>query len=61
MKKRKKNRKRRRIKLGGSSNPVGYCMLHRISISANQMKAKKCIEKECKNLAPFKSRFDVEE
>lgn len=41
------------IKLGGSSNPVGYCHYHRMTLSTKQLKSKQCLEKNCNRLSKY--------
>ena len=41
------------INLGGSKYPVGYCKLHRKTLSVNQMTKKKCLKKECWYLVKY--------
>ena len=37
------------VPLGGSKNPVGWCCLHRFTLSVNQMKRKRCLIKDCRH------------
>lgn len=37
------------VPLGGSKNPVGWCCLHRFTLSVRQMKRKRCLIKDCRH------------
>lgn len=37
------------VPLGGSKNPVGWCCLHRFTLSVKQMKRKRCLVKDCRH------------
>lgn len=43
-----------RIYLGGSTNPVGYCKYHRLTLSKKQLKSKDCLHKHCRWLIKYK-------
>lgn len=46
---------RKACKLGGSSDPIGRCRLHKnLTVSVNQMKSRRCLEKNCCHLHKFK-------
>lgn len=42
------------IHLGGSKSPVGFCHLHKKTLSLRQMKKKECLAKECHWLERYK-------
>lgn len=33
----------------GGQNAVGYCRLHKVTVTPKQMKKRKCLEKECRH------------
>lgn len=37
------------VPLGGGKNPVGWCCLHRFTLSVKQMKRKRCLVKDCRH------------
>lgn len=41
------------IKLGYGKNPVGYCKLHHKTLTAHQMRCKKCLAKRCFHLYKY--------
>lgn len=54
MKVRKRKRfKRKFVRLGGSQDPIGYCHLHKRTLSKQQMKSKQCVAKECGALQKY--------
>lgn len=40
-------------------NPKYWCRLHRRSLSSKQARNKKCLEKNCPHLKPYRGKFQV--
>lgn len=40
-----------------TSNPVGYCRLHRLVLSKHQMQVKQCEEHHCQHLCPYRDPY----
>lgn len=47
-------RHRKPCQLGSATNACAWCHLHRITMSPKQMKQRKCLQKQCRHLIPWK-------
>lgn len=43
----RKRKKRRAHCILGGPNPVGYCRLHKVTITLRQMRNRECLNKQC--------------
>jgi len=46
-------RHRKPCQLGSRTNACAWCRLHRITVSPNQLKGRRCLKKQCRHLVPY--------